>query len=1785
MDNDKKVIRQISGIRHRTLYRVAAIGIASLITQASPGGAASSWGVECLTTNLESNSYCVTSLTDLVLSSPDEWTLRRSVESANEKAASAATIGFKNALFGTGATPDTAAKIVLASTLEIKANITITAPTTSDGSILLTIERGAPIASGDPLIAVNSITDSVNQATTDVKIENVTIDSRSNPLTTVVTEAAPIATSGVAIQVQITQDTLAGASVLVTPTITLSNSEIKNTVSETGGAAVNTPGNVVVTDNSVLRDNSATRSGDPAIAGDGGAIKAGGNVTIEATSELINNSAAGSGGAISAGGNVTIADPSELKGNVSSEGNGGAISAVGNVSVSGYAIISGNTATVGNGGAISAGGEVTLTNATVSGNKATAGDGGAVSASGIGDVTVIASIVSGNEASAGNGGAISADNKVEISGSALESNIAGQSGGAISAGGLVSVIESSISESKAGTDGGAISAGDTVSVTQGSVINKSTATTGNGGAISGAFDVVVIESDITNSTAGASGGAISAAFEVLVTTGSALSGNTAGQDGGAIKALGAVTIAGSTVELNTAGNDGGGISAGVGVSLSAALISSNTAGNNGGAISAGGAVSLSLDSSVIRNKATAGDGGGISASGTVTVTGSSISLNEATLGKGGGISAGEEVQVSDSTIDGNSAGNKGGGISAETTVAISTNSNITGNTAFAGNGGGISAVGDVTVSTGSTVSFNRAWDASGDGGGIYSSAHVAVTGESTINANYAEGSGGGVNAKTAFIQDSELSGNGSIGGGGAVKVHTSIIVEGGTFSTVKIMNEKFDSDELTENPFYDPRTELPNPFYNHLSLIDGIEVLQYPEAPQNENMTIPNPAYDSIEFVSNPNYDLRETLTIGNFAESFGGAIDIDDDSIEESIIRASITRDSTFVLNSSESESGAIDGHDGKLTITDSLFERNHSSGDGGAIWHSGDLEIVDSQFIGNVNGGVFENVQVLRILFPIERVETGVDFDVEYRSNLLALIDEISFFSSDNGGAIYLGDETTEVSITNSEFTQNTSTADGGAIYFLGLLQIIGTRFEDNWAFYDGGAIYSEGIEIASSDFEGNISRWDGGAIHGKNEGTVLESDFVNNISGEDGGAIFFRGTLSVDDSSFDYNGSTDQGGAIEVTTFWTGLDDGEGNDLFVVGTLDVTNSNFKQNISGDDGGAIHVIGTLDVANSNFQENYAGGDGGAIDIDVEDVLDPELMGSVIENSTFTSNSTDGDGGAVDGSDEELLIIGSTFLGNHAGDDGGAVWNYGNVAITKMSTFTSNTAEDAGGAIYGAGLIAVVDSIFELNVSGSQGGAISAGAVEIARSTFFQNHAYDGGAISINLLDADESITSIIIASEFVENSAGGSGGAIDGSAWILLSTFDSNTLSVGSEGNGAAISLNGSFGTFLVGNRLISAEGDETDLCTIGFWTSARNLGTDASCIGGHNPNAEHPHFSVVSLEESVLGGIEFIEGDSLFGAGEFSLLAYWISEGGMSTLKGIAKAELEASEAYENYQDMLEALEVLDLEIESLEPAYDLWLENEMSLLEPQYALINSQFGLLGSINLENQAEYDSLVLTWWAIDDDVEARAVTEWALYLTNTELKEAQKILVVDQYYLAQVESNSDLDTDDQLADAFLTTNIEFISDNYSLDVKNVSRLSNVLWTAGAMEIIPTRVVEPEPQPEIISGSGEDLVSPILMLIRERTTEQIAFDLLRQQEAKKVSVERLAKTNTDKLARAKARALAAEKRRAQLAALHAKIAATKARGEALKQKSSWINLMKNFPNSGSAKKLVKVPSK
>jgi predicted outer membrane repeat protein len=1766
---------QKSGLRSRTLYRVAAVGIATLITQASPGGAASSWGVECLTTDLANNSYCVTSLNDDIPSDSEAWTLRtneatwtlrKSVDEANTRAAVSATIGFQDALFGiqrSGAgavvnnsqtestantNPTIEKKIVLDSTLEIKTNITITAPTDADGRILLTIERGTGITTGDPLIGVNDkLTPTVsdergmdsNKATTEVKIENVTIDSRSNPGTTSTASSNVFSTPGVAIQVKETIENTAQGESAVTPTVVLSNTIIKNTVSETGGAAITTPDDVTLSNSSVLTDNVAANSAVDAPAQDGGAIKAGGNVTVTSNSSLTNNTATGSGGAIKAGGDVTVSSNSSLTNNTAT-GSGGAVQAGGNVSVS-ESTLTGNTATTGNGGAISAGDQVTVSASTLNGNTATLGSGGAVSAAA--QVTVSASTVSSNIAKQ-SGGAISAGDQVTVSASTLNSNTAELgTGGAISttAYAAVSISGSELKTNSALINGGAIAARGAVEVSA-STLNSNTAELGNGGAISTVGAVTVAASTLNSNTAEGSGGAISTITTVAVSESSTVSSNTAKDNGGAISALGAVTVSASTLNSNTATEgDGGGISARE-VTVSASTLNSNTATlGSGGAIWTVVSVTVIETSTVSSNTANE-NGGAIKAGGDVLVAQSTLSNNTATTGSGGAISTAADVAVlNSSTLSSNVTNSNGGAISAGGQVEVSA-STLNGNTATEGDGGTISAGSDVTVSG------------------------------SALNYNTAEGSGGAISAEgTVAIANSEFIENEANYRGGAVASESQVTISRAT-----------------------GQGEPSNFALNSADYGGAIY------------------AGDSVK-ISDAKFE-------ENSAYELGGAILIDSESQDKSTIS-----DSTFEGNYGGLAGGAIFGNEAKLVISNTDFLYNSADVVGGAIAHGGDLEVIDSTFTGNTASANAEGIQVVRD--ECKEVDGLANADC----TLTVYFDEFdpfenidmgmgSFYGFAGGGAIRvftpsevlsLTNQSEEeqnqqnvlpqqtVSILNSDFLENSAQGDGGAIYFLGLLQILGSRFEENWALpalfsYDseldslgvrgsGGAIYGEKIEISGSEFDANFATVNGGAIFTESSLEILDTEFEENVAmgdifsdayeyegdGGGGGAIAVAGSVSVTDSLFVNNATFANGGAINL------LD----------GDLTVKDSIFDGNEAFGKGGAIYSLGDLNVSGSTFGSAEPDNNpdyNPVIGREENDLWDPNYLipnpdynpVEMVPNPNFNNQSTVQnvlsivpptipnpsctedftviyDGQCFHYADDNywfqlnqerprfpLIIDNSSnivpefidnpqydpresienelydpiesmvnefydpnefiFLrlypgspgddykynygGNSSGDDGGAIYVVGATTI-RDSSFTGNTSENDGGAIYSEGTLQIKDSSFKRNWAEDDGGAIRTepgeGDLFITRTSFTENVSMDdGGAISISTM-AVEHYDDVVLSSVFRDNEAFGTGGAIDSSyAVLILNTFEDNKSL-----EGQSLNLSGGY---LSGNVLIGPVGGQ-NLCYVASFTSTfANYGTDESCFFGSN------NFLLTREQIAAEGAL------------------HTLPEGYEATLLG----ELKGNEEF-----FLEA------------PTN----ENPKGELAP-----------LGT-------------------------------------------------------------------------------FITDELNKDFKSEIRDPEVLWTAGHLQgIFPnppiapegdnsvgdTEIVEPkdkeEKSQEQNSGRNNQVVvnqpdstnldSPVLIFeptlsaeelarISQLRAEQLAAELLRQKEAERIAAENLAKKKAAKLARDKARALAAEKRRAQLAALKAKIAATQARGEALKQKSSWINLMKNSPNSNTVKRLVRVPAK
>lgn len=403
----------------------------------------------------------------------------------------------------------------------------------------------------------------------------------------------------------------------------------------------------------------------------------------------------------------------------------------------------------------------------------------------------------------------------------------------------------------------------------------------------------------------------------------------------------------------------------------------------------------------------------------------------------------------------------------------------------------------------------------------------------------------------------------------------------------------------------------------------------------------------------------------------------------------------------------------------------------------------------------------------------------------------------SNNNNGSVY------NVNIgQGSEFKNNQTTGSASAVVIfqngkhgttVTQNTITGTTFESNSSARKGGAVASMlesskangelygTTTVESSTFKGN-SADQGGAIYGEYTGFVInDSDFIQNYANKkegesDGGAITAEvSNLQITGSTFDGNTAADNGGAIMS---WSDSDGGNREQVF-----SVIGSTFNKNTAEDKGGAIAWLQKestekgeqfLNVQDSDFTGNVANEIGGAIAAE-SDV-------KVTAESSFSENFAEQYGGAIYAK-RSLEVDNSHFTANKTNGSGGAIYvdNYGirqegaypgwqpedelKRSITN-STFTGNTAEKKGGAIailtesdYYAVPTEIDHNEFVSNSAGTTGGAIQAeDDVAITNSNFLNNTAAIGGAVNVDLGAAvtAEDVT-------FTGNTAETAGGAIN--------------------------------------------------------------------------------------------------------------------------------------------------------------------------------------------------------------------------------------------------------------------------------------------------------------------------------------------------------------------------------------------------------------------------------------
>ena len=447
--------------------------------------------------------------------------------------------------------------------------------------------------------------------------------------------------------------------------------------------------------------------------------------------------------------------------------------------------------------------------------------------------------------------------------------------------------------------------------------------------------------------------------------------------------------------------------------------------------------------------------------------------------------------------------------------------------------------------------------------------------------------------------------------------------------------------------------------------------------------------YAGAVYIWGSNYNIADCVFDNNTAfgkgnmtpnNNNGGALVVSQVSRFNEPITGTISG-SKFTNNKAQ-YGGAAYFNKGFVTITDSVFENNVATAEGGAVGfsHASVKDLVvsinNSSFVGNkapVAGAIFTNV---------------------------------------------------DSKITNSNFINNSAAKIGGAICNVNDLTVENSKFVNNTpqAIHNSKELHL-GIETFT-DLQNAIDLVDGIL--------TLDSDIAMT---DDEAAGFVNGVAINKNIRIDGKGHTidaknlgrifEIDGGFAVTLTNVTLTNGNatvGGAIYNFGNLDLVYVNFVNNTAKYGGAIMNYAYGLVLDDSTFTNNTAK-IGGAI-YNSADCF-------VVGNSTFANNTATSNGGVIFNYGIGFVVGNSTFANNTA-EDAGAVYNKGDNSVVGNSTFVNNTATSIGGAIINNGKLVVDNSAFEDNAANYYGGAIlNNGKLVVDNSAFEDNAAnYYGGAI-----------------------------------------------------------------------------------------------------------------------------------------------------------------------------------------------------------------------------------------------------------------------------------------------------------------------------------------------------------------------------------------------------------------------------------------------------------------------
>lgn len=321
-----------------------------------------------------------------------------------------------------------------------------------------------------------------------------------------------------------------------------------------------------------------------------------------------------------------------------------------------------------------------------------------------------------------------------------------------------------------------------------------------------------------------------------------------------------------------------------------------------------------------------------------------------------------------------------------------------------------------------------------------------------------------------------------------------------------------------------------------------------------------------------------------------------------------------------------------------------------GGAIHTDGDATIGSSETCSFTNNVVTQNGGAIHF----QKTASGSDTPTLSVSNSSFSGNGSDVNAGIKGGGIAATSAAYEFTVANCTFS-NLLAVNGGAVHTIGIGSISNSSFSSNDCTENGGAIYNSGTLTL-----------DCCTITGKGKSTALTALL--------GGGLYNEGSATIQNNSVIEECALIAGDAHKGAGIWTGG----------AGSLTVNESIFRNNSCGYRGGGLFCEGTASINNSVFSSNHAA-NGGGIHTAAGSSL--TITACSFLGNTATNGAalrTLGASGAI----AKLIVFNSLFKDNvpasKTGNNGGAVqltsnYSYNLIANTTFAT-TDGTALSTGG-------------------------------------------------------------------------------------------------------------------------------------------------------------------------------------------------------------------------------------------------------------------------------------------------------------------------------------------------------------------------------------------------------------------------------------------------------------------------------------------------------------------------